>query len=209
MWTITPEQFLTPDQVKKLRILAQGRAEEARQTGAWHPVRDWMMVDLALSSGLRASELAALKLEDLVMDKAAPAIIVRRGKGAKLRVVKIGEELRRHIEEYLVEREAADHASSPYLLPGQRGQWTRHGIRRAFKSVAQMAGLPVRFSTHSCRHTFATLLLRASGSLRMVQKALGHSSPTTTSTYADVIDEDAQKAANRLYGDAATAGGGT
>jgi site-specific recombinase XerD len=201
-WVVTPEQFLNMEQVKKLRDFVQARAEEARKTGGWHAVRDWMMLDLALSSGLRASELAALQVGDLVMDKASPSIIVRRGKGGRVRVVKIGEPLRQHIEEYLVEREAADRADTPCLLPGQRGRWTRHGIGRAFKNLAHQAGLPARFSIHSCRHTYATMLLRASGSLRLVQKALGHASPTTTSTYADVIDQDAQKAANRLYGDA-------
>ena len=203
-WVVTPEQFLNLEQVKKLRALAQSKAEEARRSGRWHGIRDYMMLELALGSGLRASELASLQVGDIILDPANPTVVVRRGKGGKMRIVKVGDALIQHLREYLKYREAAGRGNSPWLLPGQRGKWTRHGVGRVFKLLARQAGLPGRFSIHSLRHTFATMLLKVSKSLRLVQKALGHSSPVTTAVYADVIDTDALKAANQLYEDIAS-----
>ena len=158
VWVVTPEQYLNLEQVKKLRASAKTGAEEASQTGGWHGVRDWMMIDLALSSGLRASELASLQVGDIILDQANPTVVVRRGKGGKMRIVKVGDALIQHLREYLEYREAAGRGNSPWLLPSQRGKWTRHGVGRAFKLLARQAGLPERFSIHSLRHTFLVLL---------------------------------------------------
>jgi integrase len=68
-----------------------------------------------------------------------------------------------------------------------------------FKRYAKMAGLPERFTIHSCRHTYASLLYRASRyNLRLVQKQLGHASIRTTQVYADVLSYDALEAVNGL-----------
>ena len=65
------------------------------------------------------------------------------------------------------------------------------------------AGLPDELSIHSARHTLAVVLLRKTGNLRLVQKQLGHSSPTTTANmYADVSFADMQDAVDGLYGGA-------
>jgi len=198
-WTITPHDYLDADQVKRLRSVARERAEHAKRTGAWMAIRDHTLIEVALGSGMRASELSNLKVEDVILERNSPSIIVKRGKGGKTRVIKISEALRRHLEEYIQLRSRMPLASLPFLFLGQRGQWTRNGIGRAAKQLMALAGLPSRFSVHSLRHSYATHLLKACRNLRLVQMMLGHSSPTITTVYAQVMDSEASEAANNLF----------
>ncbi len=76
---------------------------------------------------------------------------------------------------------------------------TPSGIQQVFKKYAKKAGLSRRYSIHSLRYTYAVRLYKASNyNLRMVQKMLGHSSPTVTQVYADVLDSDIDKAIANL-----------
>ena len=79
---------------------------------------------------------------------------------------------------------------------------TRSGIQQVFKKWAKKAGIPANYSIHSLRHTYATNLYKASGyNLRLVQRQLGHSSPTVTQVYADVMDTDVEEALRNLESD--------
>jgi len=93
-------------------------------------------------------------------------------------------------------------SESPYLFPSKRGdKMDRSALQKVFKKSAAKANLPEHHSIHSLRHTYATRLYKASGyNLRLVQKQLGHSSPSTTSVYADVVNEDLDKALESLDG---------
>jgi integrase len=76
---------------------------------------------------------------------------------------------------------------------------SRRQLQNIFGRMTSATGL-ARRGIHSLRHTYATFLYRASGgNLRLVQKQLGHARITTTQVYADVLDEDAQEALERLY----------
>ena len=77
---------------------------------------------------------------------------------------------------------------------------TVRALQKAFERVCEGAGV-TNHSVHHCRHTYASELLRSSGAnLRLVQKQLGHSKITTTQVYADVFDEEMDKAVENLYG---------
>ena len=79
---------------------------------------------------------------------------------------------------------------------------TRSGIQQVFKKWAKKAGISDHYSIHSLRHTYATNLYKASGyNLRLVQKQLGHSSPTVTQVYADVMNSDMEEALRNLESD--------
>ena len=85
------------------------------------------------------------------------------------------------------------------LFTGQRGPLTRNGIWRIVKGLMAAVGLDPRYATHSCRHTYATHLYRASGAdLEVVQEQLGHANVKTTTIYAKITREDKLKAANAL-----------
>jgi len=187
-WIITPDKYLTPDEVKQLRKTYQEAALLAKAKGVQAPVRDALIIELALNTGLRVSELSKLKVEHLYLKKGQNSLIVKNGKGGKDRVVQFGPKLKNQILEYLGYR----FKESEYLFISQRGyQITSSGIQQVFKKYAKMAMLPPHYSIHSLRHTYATYLYKASGyNLRMVQKQLGHSSITTTMAYSDVIGQD-------------------
>ena len=191
-WIVTPDKYLTEDEVKALRKVASDLAIIARSKGNQTSVRNQLIIEVALGTGLRVSELANLKIEDLHLGKGQNTLIVRNGKGGKDRVVAFNSRLKALIQEYLEYRIS----NSLFLFHSERGEkMTRFGIGRVFKTIAGMAGIAEHHSIHSLRHTYATNLYKASGyNLRLVQKQLGHSSITTTSVYSDVIIQDLEDA---------------
>jgi len=64
-------------------------------------MRDWAIIDIALSAGLRASEICNLKIKDIHINKGENSIFVSKGKGKKDRLVLIGDKLKKHLKEYI------------------------------------------------------------------------------------------------------------
>lgn len=210
---ITYEDFMTPGQVLLLKEDCRKKAQTLSVTdGRTHPVRNWAIIHVALDTGLRVSEICNLRIRDLLLDREYASLIVRNGKGNNKRGVKIGTALRQHLIEFLAwkkENGESTARSAPLFVsartyPLQRGgqagrHLTRSAVYRIFKGCAAEADLPDRFSIHSCRHTYASLLYRASEyNIRLVQKQLGHRSIQTTQIYADVLNEDAVLAVDKL-----------
>ena len=191
-WIVTPDKYLDKAEVKRLRTAALDLAIVARSKGNQIAVRNQLIIEVALGTGLRVSELANLKIDDLHLGKGQNTLIVKNGKGGKDRVVAFGSKLKTLIQKYLDYRVTC----SKFLFHSERGeQMTRFGIGRVFKTIAEKAGIAEHHSIHSLRHTYATNLYKASGyNLRLVQKQLGHSSITTTSVYSDVINQDLEDA---------------
>ncbi len=209
---LTQEDFLAPDQVRRLKAHARREAEAARRNGQKGSVRDWAILHVALDAGLRVSEIVALRVGDLLLDQGHSAIIVRHGKGGKERGVDIGHALRDHLREYIEWKATVGEPIGPddLLFRSPRSsvnrstdapahRLSRQAVYLMFKRQARAADLPSRFTIHSCRHTYASMLYRASKfNLRLVQKQLGHASIRTTQVYADVLSADALEAVNGL-----------
>ena len=195
-WIISPDKFLSSEETKRLRKICQEAALAARAKGMQAPVRDYLIIELALSTGLRVSELANLRIENLHLKRGQNTLLVQNGKGNRDRVVAFSSRLKGQILEYL---EYRSHHSA-YLFPSERGErMTPSAIQKVFKRHAKRAGLPPRYSIHSLRHTYATILYKASGyNLRLVQQQLGHSSPNTTAVYASVVNADLDAAVERM-----------
>ena len=193
-WILTPDRFLSKGELGKLLK----RADELRSLGVSksrkQPVRDWLVIRLALLSGLRASEVSSLQVTDCFIGYSRSELVVRNGKGGKPRVVKIGKELKRDLRWYLRWKAEQDELSpDAYLFLSQRSEkLTRGAVWRRWKRHCPLHRL------HDARHTNATLLLEASKDLRLVQKQLGHSRPTTTAVYAGVVDERMTEAVNSM-----------
>ncbi|MBT5530838.1 MAG: tyrosine-type recombinase/integrase [Cytophagia bacterium] len=169
----------------------------ARSRGNQINVRNHLIIEVALGTGLRVSELSNLKIEDLHLGKGQNTLIVRNGKGGKDRVIGFNSKLKSLILEYIDYRVSC----SPFMFHSERGEkMTRFGIGRVFKMIAEKTGVVApHHSIHSLRHTYATNLYKASGyNLRLVQKQLGHSSITTTSVYSDVINKDLDQALENM-----------
>lgn len=199
---VTYEDFLTPEQVRRLKDHCRVRAESAASDGRTNPVRDWAILHVALDTGLRVSEICALTLRDVILDGGHPSLIVRDGKGGKKRGVKVGSALGKHLSAFVAWKAAQGEAvgfTAPLFVSSRGGPLTRTAVYRVFRQQADAVGIPARFSIHSCRHTYASMLYRASNyNLRLVQKQLGHRSIQTTQIYADVLDEDAVVAVENL-----------
>ncbi len=194
-------RYLTAEELTRLRRHAEARGLQARENGTVGAIRAWALLDTLLSSGLRASEVAALRVGDCLLGYGQASLVVRQGKGDKTREVFIPQELKAHLKAFLTWKRATgeDVSDEAPVFTGQRGPLTRNGVWRVVKGLMAAVGLDPRYATHSCRHTYATHLYRAcAGDLEVVQEQLGHASIKTTTIYAKVTKEDKLRAANAL-----------
>ena len=194
-WLMSFSKLMSEDEVKALRNTLEAAAIIAKTKARQGPVRDQCVIELALGTGLRVSEISQLKLEDIDLKRGGNSLIVRHGKGNKQRIVKFSSKLKTLILEYIEYRDK----DSEYLFPSERQDYmSSNAIQKAFKKWAKKAGLPARYSIHSCRHCYATALLKVSRNLRLTQVQLGHSNPQTTTVYAQVLDEEITEAVEKL-----------
>jgi integrase/recombinase XerD len=152
-------------------------------------LRDRAMLETLYASGLRVSELVGLGLAQVSQDMGVVRVM---GKGAKERLVPLGEEALAWICRYL-------RAARPVLLAGRGsealfvtargGAMTRQMFWRLIKRHAAAAGIAAAISPHSVRHAFATHLLNHGADLRVVQLLLGHADISTTQIYTHVARE--------------------
>ena len=134
--------------------------------------RDRCIIKLMLNAGLRASEVLNLGWQDV--DLHTGKLVVRRGKGNKDRQVWINDEALA-----LLRLWREDAPACPWCFPTLGG--TRmHGAHLRAMRRGIKAGIPKDVHPHMCRHTYATELYRSSKDIRLVQKALGHASLSTT-----------------------------
>jgi len=212
MGVIDRAKYMSVEEVKQLRTVTEARAIVDLKAGRVNGVLGWMVADLALSTGLRVSEIAALQVEDVDLKRGCLAVLrAKKRKKNGPESLAIGKELADHLRDYLAWRicRLADfNGSLPKdlsttkgaLFVGCRGPLTAQGLQRVWKAAVKRAHLPAELSIHSARHTLAVHLLRKTGNLRQVQKQLGHSSPTITAAmYADVTFEDMQDGVTGLY----------
>jgi len=135
----------------------------------------------AYAAGLRASEVARLKIADI--DSGRGVIRVEHGKGGKDRYVMLGEQLLTLLRAYWrVARPAI------WLFPGrdETRPMPPDRLRVACRSARVAAGLDKRVTPHTLRHSFATHLLEAGTDIRIIQALLGHSNLSTTARYTHV-----------------------
>lgn len=150
------------------------------------------LVELAYASGLRVSELLALRLEAVRRD---PAFLIVRGKGGKERLAPLNASARGAVKAWLVARNAAcpePVPESPWLFPstGSSGHLTPRRFAQMLDKAAIDAGIdPARVSPHVLRHAFATHLLEGGADLRVVQTFLGHADIATTQIYTHVATD--------------------
>ncbi len=203
-WILEPSKFLTKEEAKKLLETARNRAEVVFAKRRKIPARDYLIIDLALSTGLRVMEIAQLDCGDFFIRDGISSLLVRNGKCGKRRLVRFGDLLKEHLNEYLSWKKDISEPTGPndpLLLSSNTGRHlTTRAIEKAFKRTAVRAGLAAHYSIHCLRHTYACQLYKASGyNLRLVQKQLGHSSIHTTEVYADVMEPDIKDALRELY----------
>ncbi len=178
----TPEKipvFLTPEEVNEM-------LDGAKTT------RNKAIVSLLFDSGLRASELTNLKIEDVNMKELKG--IVKNGKGNKNRLIFFREGTRDLIFKYITD-ERKD--KCPYLfVTSERkeiGQLKSQTVLQVIKTLADYVGIKKSVGVHTLRHSFATNMLSNGLDIRVVQELLGHKSITSTQVYTHITDHRLQQ----------------
>ncbi len=140
--------------------------------------RDRALLELFYSSGLRLSELCALRWRDLDLPG---GMVTVTGKGNKQRMVPVGSHARNALAEWRQERPADNGA---FVFPGRGdGPITQRAVQIRIKHLAHRQGLFKHVHPHMLRHSFASHILESSGDLRGVQELLGHADIATTQIY--------------------------
>jgi site-specific recombinase XerD len=162
-------------------------------------LRDRAMFELAYASGLRAEEIVTLDLGAVDFDDEQIRVL---GKGAKTRLVPVGEQALQALERYLTQARPVlgDGRSEPALFLSKSGRrLSTSDVRRRLRGWTRRASVQAGVSPHWLRHSFATHLLEGGADLRAIQEMLGHSSLSTTQVYTRVESQRLRSAYARSH----------
>ena len=181
------------------RILSAEEYTRLRHAAADH-ARDAALIEQALQTSLRLTEIAQLRVADVVLPPLAMDTAVGHlrviGRGTHGRTVTLNARACLALRAYLAEREPSD-SPALFLTKFDHGIGPR-GIENFMTKYSKAAGIS-HASVHTLRHTMAVQMLKRGATPAIVGKALGHASPETTRIYValarDQMDEELQRAA--------------
>ena len=156
--------------------------------------RDYAILMLFISCGLRVSELVSLNVHDIYEDHLRVI-----GKGNKERIVFFADGCREAIDDYLAVRnneKMADKDKDALFISQKNCRFGVRGVEQMVKKKLKLAGLDAtRYSPHKLRHTAATLMLKNGVDTRALQEVLGHSNLNTTQIYTHLDNAALHEAA--------------
>ncbi len=154
----------------------------------WIVMRNLSIIILMWGYGLRISETLNIKVSELSSSE-----LRVMGKGQKIRIIPIREELNDFIRKML-EIMPFKYENESFVFLGEKGKKLKPEIiQRVLRQIRNKCLLPDNTTPHSLRHTFATELLHNLVDLRYIQELLGHSSLSTTQKYTSVDNEHLKK----------------
>lgn len=196
------ELFESPQYLKKLPgFLSIEEVEGLINAGSETPadLRDTCIIELLYSSGMRVSELTAVRIGDISFENELIRVF---GKGGKERLVPVGEIALRRLKEYISIRPelCARPVHNDFIFITRLGKpISRVSVWSIIKKRALAIGLDKEVSPHALRHSFATHLVSDGADLRAVQEMLGHSDITTTEIYTHVTPDLLLKTHKRYH----------
>jgi len=174
--------LVRPKHVKKLPVVLSGDEVRTIISSIRKPVAR-VALTLIYSCGLRVSEAAKLRIEDI--DSERSLLWVRNGKGGKDRSVPLSEPTLACLREFWRTTKAKG-----WFFPGPDGEHVNIAtIQSSFKAALLKSGINKSASVHTLRHSIATHLLESGVDIRTIQKLLGHESITTTCIYTHLTDK--------------------
>lgn len=177
-------RYLEESECERLLAACEGKFE----------YRDYAILMLFLSCGLRVSELVGLNLTDLYEDHVRVL-----GKGNKERIVYFAEGCREALDDYLAVRDNGkirDEDRNALFISSVNRRITSRGVEQMLNKKLLMAGLDAtRYSPHKLRHTAATLMMKNGVDTRALQEVLGHSNLNTTQIYTHIDNAQLHEAA--------------
>ena len=162
--------ILSPEEVSQLLNFKPKNSQDKR---------DFAIIELIYSSGLRVSEAVNSNLSDFEDNNNFLRVI---GKGSKTRLVPVGRFAQNAIKEWISERKKILTIDNALFVNLRGNRISTRSVQERIKNIALKQGLPP-VNPHMLRHSFATHLLESSGDLRSIQELLGHSSLSTTQIY--------------------------
>lgn len=161
-------------------------------------VRNLAILELFYSSGLRISELTILTTESIDFYK---KIIKVYGKGAKTRLIPVGNKAIEAIQGYLTIRDSfkSKYSEKTLFLSKSGRPLDREELAAILSQYINVVGQRKGFSPHTLRHSFATHMLSNGADLRAIQEMLGHANLSTTEIYTHVSMKDLTKTVNNLH----------
>ena len=162
--------ILSPEEVSQLLNFKPKNSQDKR---------DFAIIELIYSSGLRVSEAVNSNLSDFEDNNNFLRVI---GKGSKTRLVPVGRFAQNAIKDWISERKKILTSDDALFVNLRGSRISTRSVQERIKNIALKQGLPP-VNPHMLRHSFATHLLESSGDLRSIQELLGHSSLSTTQIY--------------------------
>lgn len=180
----SPLRVLDPESLE--RLLA---APDISQISG---IRDKTILELLFSTGLRVSELASLNIDQVNLDRREFGVV---GKGGKERVVFLSDDAIEWLKKYISSRKDTFkplfiryQGRADTLDAGEKMRLTPRSIERTVEKYVKEAGLSIKATPHTLRHSFATDLLINGADIRSVQEMLGHSNISTTQIYTHITN---------------------
>ena len=181
---------MQPVQVPRTLPVVLSRDEAARLIAAARNLKHQTALSVAYGTGLRASEVVALKVGDI--DSQRMTLRIEQGKGRKDRYAMLPPLLLERLRTWWrVARVQGKMLEGGWLFPGMNPieSLTTRQLNRAVHAAALAAGIDKRVSMHTLRHSFATHLLEQKVDIRVIQVLLGHKKLETTALYAQVATD--------------------
>jgi site-specific recombinase XerD len=187
-----PEVPLAPRRTRRLpaapkRDEVEQLIEAAGANGGVLALRNRALLELVYSAGLRSAEAVALELGDVDFEQ--EHVHVRSGKGAKDRIVPLGEEAGYWLARYLREARPrlAHRGQTAFFLSVRGRRLDTSTLRRLLRNP------------HRLRHAFATHMLEGGADMRVIQELLGHASLSTTQVYSHVDGKRLRRVYDRSH----------
>ena len=162
-------------------------------------IRNRALLVVMLHAGLRASEVASLRLKDLEENG---RLWVREGKGKKDRCLWVNEDDMALLKRWLATKPLASsiHQPSSFLFTSLDGRrpLCKRWMRKMVVRMAQQAGITKAIHVHSLRHSFGTRLLKSSKNLFVVSRALGHANLSSPQVYLHLQDGELEEALREM-----------
>jgi integrase/recombinase XerD len=184
---------------KFLDLADVDRLLAAPDTSTPRGLRDKAMIEVLYATGLRVSELVAIRPPDVHLDEGYLTCV---GKGDKERLVPLGQEAVECVKRYLRDgRPKLLKRASQWMFVNARdgGALSRVGFWKVLKEYGVKAGITRELSPHVLRHSFATHLLERGADLRAIQMMLGHADLSTTQIYTHVLEARLRSVYDRFH----------
>ena len=180
-----------------------GKVLKTIDTGTLTGLRDYALIALAVTAGLRTVELARADIDDMrTVGDFTALFVLGKGRDEKSELVKVPEQVEEAIRAYLTARRKTDGQDPLFVSHAHRNSGQRMTIRsisRIIKNRLKAAGYDSdRLTAHSLRHTAATLNLLNGASLEETQQLLRHTSINTTMIYAHALERAGNNSEERI-----------